>query len=258
MKNGYFQLVNDSRGYGIAFYHASGSGEEIRLDEVWKYLNDHKIKYDRRQVEMEFSMGTGSVCHLGSDTCPACDETYTLFVSKDNMIATVRFVPPSETGKRLTMDKFLKEIGQQRIIFGIKKEGLQEHFESEGIFCTDILVARGEKPEQGEDARIEYSFNIDKNKRPAHLEDGRVDYYNLTTINQCHAGDVLARIIPERYGEAGHDVYGTMIKPKDVKKESLKFGKNITLSEDKLSITSDIDGHVVVQDGKVVDRKSVV
>ena len=252
MENGYFQLVNDSKGYGIVFHHAQGSGEEIRLDEVWKYLNMLNIPYDRKQVEAEFSMGLATVCHLGSGDCPVCDETYTLNVSKDCMIATVRFIPPSEGGKRLTMDKFLKEVAQQKIVYGIKKEALQEHFASEGIFCTDLLVARGEKPDQGEDARIEYSFNTDKNKRPAHLEDGRVDYYNLTTINQCHKGDVLATIIPERYGEAGHDIYGGLIKPRDVKKETLKFGKNITLSEDKLTITSDVDGHVVLLDGKVV------
>lgn len=252
MQNGYFQLVNDSRGYGIAFYHAGSGGEEVRLDEVWKYLNDLQIKYDRREVETEFNMGLGGVCHLGSGKCPVCDETYTLNVSKDCMIATVRFIPPSEGGKRLTLGGFLREIDRQKIVYGIKKEALQEHFNSEGVFCTDILVARGDKPDQGEDARIEYSFNTDNNKRPAHLEDGRVDYYSLTTINQCHAGDVLARIIPERYGEAGHDVYGSIIKPKDVKKETLKFGKNITLSEDKLTITSDVDGHVVLLDGKVV------
>ena len=252
MQNGYFQLVNDSRGYGIAFYHAGSGGEEVRLDEVWKYLNDLHIKYDRREVETEFNMGMGGVCHLGSGKCPVCDETYTLNVSKDCMIATVRFIPPSEGGKRLTMDRFLSEISQQKIVYGIKKEALQEHFGTEGVYCTDILVARGDKPDHGEDARIEYGFNTDRNKRPAHLEDGRVDYYNLTTINQCHAGDVLARIIPERHGEAGHDIYGSVIKPKDVKKETLKFGKNITLSEDKLTITSDVDGHVVLLDGKVV------
>ncbi len=252
MQNGYFQLVNDSRGYGISFHRPSGSGEEIRLDEVWRYLNDQKIKYDRRQVEMEFNMGTGGVCHLGSGECPVCDETYILNVSKDCMIATVRFIPPSEGGKRLTLGRFLREMDQQRIVYGIKKEALQEHFSSEGVFCTDILVARGDKPQEGEDASIEYSFNTDRNMRPAHLEDGRVDYYNLTTINQCHKGDVLARIIPERYGEAGHDVYGSIIKPRDVKRETLKFGKNITLSEDKLTITSDVDGHVVLLDGKVV------
>ena len=104
MQNGYFQLVNDSKGYGIAFHHPSGNGEEVRLDEVWKYLNDRNIKYDRRQVETEFSMGTGGVCHLGSGDCPVCDEAYMLTVSKDCMIATARFIPPSEGGKRLTME----------------------------------------------------------------------------------------------------------------------------------------------------------
>ena len=91
-----------------------------------------------------------------------------------------------------------------------------------------------------------------KHKRPAHREDGRVDYFNLTTINQCRKGQVLARIIPEQPGEAGYDVYGKAMKPKDVKKETLKFGKNIELSEDKLSIISQVDGHVSMVDKKVV------
>lgn len=250
MQNGYFQLVNDSTGYGIAFHQSSGGGEEIRLDEVWRYLNDQKIKYDRKSVEMELSMGS-RVCHLGSGECPVCDETYYIEVSKDNMIATVRFIPPSESGKRLTMGRFLGAVEQQRIVYGIKKEALAEHFKSEGTFCTDILVARGDKPVQGEDARIEYSFNPDQHKRPAHREDGRVDYFSLTTINQCRKGDVLARIIPEQRGEPGHDVYGKEIKPRDVKKETLKNGKNATLSADKLTVTADMDGHVVLQDGKI-------
>ena len=52
MQNGYFQLVKDSRGYGIAFYHPSGSGEEVRLDEVWKYLNGLKIQYVNEIIQI--------------------------------------------------------------------------------------------------------------------------------------------------------------------------------------------------------------
>lgn len=251
MQNGYFQLVNDSGGYGIAFKRPSGGGEDVRLDEVWKYLGDMKIKYDRNYIETEYSAGKG-FCRLGSGKCPVCDETYAITVSKDAMIATVRFFPPSEGGLRLTQASFLSEVKRQKISYGLMAEGLKEHFGSDGVYCTDILVARGDKPVEGEDARIEYGFNTDRNMRPAHLEDGRVDYYNLTAINQCRKGDVLAQIIPERHGEVGYDVYGNMLKPKDVKKETLKFGKNIALSEDKLSITSEVDGHVVLLDGKVV------
>ena len=42
MQNGYFRLVNDSEGFGIAFYHPSGYGEEIQMGEVTDYLEDMK------------------------------------------------------------------------------------------------------------------------------------------------------------------------------------------------------------------------
>ena len=252
MQNGYFQLVKDSTGYGIALHHSIGGGEDIRLEELWRYLSQLDIKYDRKQIELEFSMGMDIVCHLGNGDCPVCNETYKLDISKDDMVAIARFIPPSEGGKRMTLNGFLAEVEKQKITYGIKKEGLKEHFGSEGMFCTDILVARGDKPDQGEDARIEYSFNTEQHKRPAHREDGRVDYFSLTTINQCKEGDVLARIIPERQGSPGHDVYGKSIKPRDVKKETLKCGKNVEISEDKLTLTAQMDGHVALQDGKVV------
>ena len=43
MQNGYFRLVNDFTGYGIALYQPKDFGEEIRADEVWKYLDGLKI-----------------------------------------------------------------------------------------------------------------------------------------------------------------------------------------------------------------------
>ena len=78
-----------------------------------------------------------------------------------------------------------------------------------------------------------------------------MDYFHLTTINQCKKGDVLARIIPEDLGECGYDIYGNEIRPREVKRQVLKYGRNILLSEDKNTITSMVDGHVSLVDGKV-------
>lgn len=252
MQNGYFRLVNDFNGYGIALYPQDGFGEDIRAEEVWKYLDDLKIPYDKKRIEAQIHFGESGICHLGEGECPACPETYTLDVSEDGMVATVRFIPASETGNRLTKEDFLKDIQKKNIVYGLIEGALREHFETEGVYCTDIMIARGRKSVQGRDAKIEYSFNTNMHKRPAHREDGRVDYFQLTTINQCRKGQVLARIIPEQPGEPGYDVYGKATKPKEVKKETLKFGKNIELSEDKLSIISLVDGHVSLADKKVV------
>lgn len=252
MQNGYFRLVNDLNGYGIALYPPKDFGEEIRGEEVWKYLDELKISYDKKRLDMEIQFGEGGIFHLGSGQCPACPETYNLEVSDDGMMATVRFIPPSEGGKRLSLNEFMREIKNRKIVYGLQEKALQEHFQSEGLYCTNILVAKGKRAVQGQDARIEYSFNTDSHKRPAHRDDGRVDYFNLTTINQCRKGEVLARIIPEQQGEAGCDVYGKAIKSREVKRETLKFGKNIELSADGLSITSMVDGHVALVDNKVV------
>lgn len=251
MQNGYFRLVSDSKGYGIALYQPKGYGEEVRAGELFKYLDGLDISYDKKRLEMEISFGGDVVYHLGSGKCPVCSETCQIEVSEDGMLATVRFFPPSETGKRLTWGGFQQELSTRKISYGIQEKDLKEHFGSEGIYCTDILVARGKQPVQGRDAVIEYSFNTDNHKRPVHKEDGRVDYFNISTINHCHKGDVLARIIPEIVGENGYDVCGKLIKPKDVKRETLKFGKNVELSQDKLTLTSLVDGHVSLVDQKV-------
>lgn len=251
MQNGYFRLVNDSKGYGIALYQPKGYGEAVRAEEVMKYLDDLDIGYDKKRLEMEISFGGDMVFHLGSGKCPVCQESFEIEVSEDGMLATVRFYPPSDGGKRLTLGSFNTELQMRKITYGIEERDVKAHFNSEGIYCTDILLARGKQPVQGRDAVIEYSFDTDNHKRPVHKDDGRVDYFNISVINHCRKGEVLARIIPEILGENGYDVYGKLIKPKDVKRETLKYGKNVALSEDKLTLTALVDGHVSLTDQKV-------
>lgn len=251
MQNGYFRLVSVPDGYGVAIYRPQDGGEEIQLGEILGYLDSLGIVYDRKRIEMQLMDDADGVCYIGKGPCPVCSESYQLNVSEDGMTAYVRFIPHSETSHRITLDDFMKDLKYRNITFGIKRESLQSHFGAKATYCTDILVAEGEQPVQGEDARIEYYFNTDMHRRPSQREDGSVDYFHMTTINQCRKGDVLARIIPEKQGLAGHDIYNAEIKPRDVRREQLRFGRNINLSEDGLVITSQVDGHVSLVDGQV-------
>ena len=123
MQNGYFRLVNDFNGYGIALYPPVDFGEEIRTEEVWKYLDDLRITYDKKRIEAQIHFGESGICHLGEGDCPVCDETYSLEVSEDGMMATVRFIPPSEGGKRLTLGNFLDDIKRKNIVYGVQEIG---------------------------------------------------------------------------------------------------------------------------------------
>ncbi len=251
MQNGYFRLVKDSTGFGIALYQPKAGGEEIQISELLSYLDGLKIGYDIKKLEMMLLDEKDSVCHLGGGSCPVYPETYQVNIGNDGMMATVRFIPPTEGGSRLGYADFLRDMKFKGIVHNIQEESLKRHFDGEGMYCTDFIVAKGTEPIQGKDAEIEYCFNTDNHKRPAQNEDGSVDYFRMTTINQCKAGDVLARIIPEVPGEPGADIYGKQIVPRPVKRQVLKYGRNIDISEDRNTITTKVDGHVSLVDGKV-------
>lgn len=252
MQNGYFKIVNAvGGGFGVRFYPPDGDGEAIRIGELVAWLDAHSIPYELAALKQFLESDKEITCQLGRGECPIINETYKLEISEDQMLATVRFYPPSEGGNRMTINEFLSDLRYKNIISGIQMQAVQDHFQSEGIYCTDLLVAQGKPARNGKDAEIEYLFNTDLRVRPTMNEDGSVDYFNLNVINHCHAGDVLARIIPEDEGEYGMNIMGTRIKPRDVKKAVLKFSNHVELSEDKMSISSMVDGHVMLVEDKV-------
>lgn len=251
MNNGYFQLVSAPGGYGIAIHPPTEGGEDIRLPELIRYLDNIGVPYDAKWLKTILAEKQEKVYFLSRGDCPRYDETYDMDISEDKLTVTVRFFPPSEAGKRMSIEEFVSDLRYRNITFGVNKDVLQAHFQGGTDFCTDVVVAQGQPPRHGTDAKIEYYFNTDIHIRPTMREDGSVDFFNLNTINHCTQGELLAKIIPEDVGEPGTDIYGNNIKPRDVKRQKLKFSHNIQLSEDGLSITSMVDGHVVLVDDKV-------
>lgn len=249
-ENGYFQIVNIQNGYGIKLFPPHSGGEVVRINEVIDYLGKRNISCDPVKLRKVISADTEQILPLAPGVCPAEQESYLMDVSEDSMTVTVRFFPPSETGVRMSMDEFLRDMEFKKVVYGLDKELLKNHFQK-GVYCTDLVVARGKQPRHGKDAEIEYFFNTDPHAVPTLKEDGSVDFFNLNTINHCKKGDLLARIIPEDAGDPGINVAGVRIKPRAVKKKVLKFGKNVAQSEDRLSITSEVNGCVTLVDDQV-------
>lgn len=251
MQNGYFKLVKTPDGFGVKLFPSSDGGEAIRILELINYLDRDQIPYNLEALKEAVEKNEDTVIFLGTGECPSYAESYSLDVTEDNMSAVARFYPASDTGERISFDEFYKDLRYCGVKFGVQMSALQEHFQSDGIYCTDLEVAKGKEPRHGTDASIEYFFNTDVHARPEMKEDGSVDFFNLNVVNHCKQGEMLARIIPEDVGEPGTNIKGERIKPRDVKKAALKYGKNILLSEDKLSISSEVNGHVTLVDDSV-------
>ena len=251
MGNGYFQLVNVDTGYGLKLIPPMGGGKDIQQGEVIDFLDTYHIEIDTETLKQALKRRQETILHLGEGACPVRNETFDLYISKDYMSVTVRFMPPSETGKRILPDDFMKELQHRKITYGLQNQIIEEHFRNP-VYNTDIMIALGKAPRTGTDARIEYLFNTEIEAKPRVREDGSVDYYTLELISHCNKGDVLARMIPEDLGEEGRNVFNLKLLPKRVKTIHFKYGSNVSVSNDHLSLISLVDGQVMMEGDKVV------
>lgn len=248
--NGYFRIVGMENGFGIRFIPPQNGGMDLDISEVIEYLERNNLAYELSMLRDCINKKEITDYRLGEGECPKIMEDYKITVAESSMSATVRFYAPSENGRLLTLEEFVKDLRFRKIMFGIQINELQKFFESRE-YCTDILAVKGKEIVPGKDAYIDYKFNTNIHARPTVREDGSVDFFNLNTISHCAKGQVLAEIIPEVHGQNGRNIYGIELEARPVKSTLFHFGKNIEVSEDRLSLISMVDGHVTLVDDKV-------
>lgn len=249
--NGYFQLYYDERGTFITLYPPTEDGQPVAIGEILNYLQIKNIACEKNALYSALqNLKEKTLVQINPTKGMPEREMFLVDISDDKMKVTAKFYPPSNGGELMTKDEILNDLYHMRIMFGIDSQSI-DRFLAKREYCTEILIAKGVEPVQGWDAKIEYYFNTDLRARPTLKEDGSVDFFHLNTMNACVVGDVIARLIPENKGEYGTTVLGERIKPKDVKKDILRFSHNIELSEDRTELKSLVNGHVSLIDNKV-------
>ncbi|MBQ1682258.1 MAG: DUF342 domain-containing protein [Agathobacter sp.] len=251
MRNQYFQLVfHDDQAY-VHIYPAQDGGENLKINELTAYLDLKKFQgYDIKVLNEALSNEEETEVAIGAWDGYEVREMMEVDVSMDKMIAYARFYPASPGGQRMDAREIVGSLIRKRVKFGLNQQAIFD-FLNKPVYCKDIIIAKGQPVRQGENAKIEYFFNTVKNLQPKRNEDGSVDYKDLNTISHVKEGDLLARLIKEDPGDPGKNVFGEIIKPRNVKTAKLGFGKNITINEDKTEIYTDVTGHAVLQNGKV-------
>ena len=250
--NAYYQIINDDFGTKLKFYPPTDGGKAtVDVQLLMDYLNFHKIPFQAKDLSVATSaIKEETVITLNGQRSLPVPEDFRIEVMDGNMQAVCWFVPPSNDGSRLRKGDILDEIRNKKIIFGVDESVIDAYVENPR-YLENIVVAIGQEPRHGTDARIEYFFNTDLKARPTLNEDGSVDFFHLNIINHVKVGDCLAILHPEDPGDDGKDVYGNVIRPRNVKREILRFGRNIDLSENRRELYSAVDGHVNLVEGKV-------
>lgn len=251
--NGYFRLIHEEGKTGIQLVPPTEGGEPVSINDVTEYLSSKDIGYDRNILykAVAASVEKKMAILLEKRTTLPERECYKFTITPDNMRAYVRFYAPSVGGELMNADELINDLELRGIKYGILTDVIRKVFAKRRDYCKDILVAQGTEPVHGTDAYVKYYFNTDRKAKPSLKEDGSVDFFQLNVVQHCDKGDVLARLIPEDPGECGMTLLGQRLKPRDVRKASLKYGNNIEISEDNTTLISMVNGHVELIEGSV-------
>ena len=249
-RNGYFQIVIREDGTYLHLFPSVGSGLPVDMRELEDYLYLKKIDYDKVPLFSAVNENADKIVRLNGSKCYEVPEMMFLSVSEDKMAVTARFYPPTDGGSTVTPE----EIRRDLLFKKIKTEPDQNavsSFLSDRKYCTDFVITSGKAVVQGQDGVVEYLFNTDNNSKPKVNDDGTVDFHQLNTVRSCAKGQVLARLKKEIPGQYGCNVYGELLKPREVKRAVFHHGRDLSVSEDGTELISDIDGHVSLVNGSV-------
>ena len=124
---------------------------------------------------------------------------------------------------------YMKE--REKIIMGVKPSIIMNMI-NERIYEKMVTVAFGCPTVEGENGHYDFKFNTTPSKKPKLLEDGSVDYYNLSLIETVGEGQLVAEYIPKTEGTNGWDIFGkTLLAAKTIEIAPLR-GKGFKVSED--------------------------
>ena len=251
-KNAYFQLSMRQDGVYVILYPAQDDGEQISIKELTGYLQQNGFpNYDLTTLgKMVNHLEAKTELRVGAPVPHFVNEVMACEPSIDKMQMVCRFYPPSEKGDRYTEDTIVLDLEHKGVKFGIDHEAIQK-FLKEREYCKDYVLVRGKPARLGHDCKIEYFFNTQLSTKPKTNADGSVDYRDLTLVSAVEKGQKLAHLTPSDPGEVGTDIFGGKTKPPDVKRDKLRFGRNIRLSEDGLDIFSEVTGHASLVQGQV-------
>jgi len=166
-------------------------------------------------------------------------------IAEGGLVASMRIVPASPEVSNLNAEEIFKAIQDERISYGVIPGEIEKTVRM-NVFNQWVIIARGEKPEEGKDGSVKFHFNTERSKiQLKEDESGKVNLRDLNLIQNVKKGDILCELIPPAAGMPGMSVKGEEIPSKPGKEAKMPAGKNITTSADRSHMYSAIDGMVL-------------
>lgn len=229
-----------------------GRGRKVSEKKAVEKLHSRAVHdFNEDQVREVVRAASGEWIRVGSFIAnPAADALMSVDVGAQDMEARVILTPPQPGGCDLSRDIILAYLRNNKVVFGIIEETIQE-LEDSPRYKEPILVAAGQKPQNGQDASVQFFFETDKTKLHLEEKNGKVDYKELQLVQNVMEGQPLAKKIPAKQGVAGRTVTGKVLPARNGKDMPMPVGKNVKVADDGLTILAEVNGEANYLNGKV-------
>lgn len=170
-------------------------------------------------------------------------------LSADHMAA---FVTLQSDAERPTDEMLRAALHASSVVRGVDEAALQRLCGEDAPTDEPVLVAQGEPSEPGQDATVEYLFEIHPLKAGRETSEDTMDFKDRGDIPQVNVGDVLARKTPVVEGRPGKDVHGRTLKVRKPKDRRLAVGGGTQLGPDNLTVVAAAAGHPALTPSGVI------
>ena len=232
-----------------------GEGIPVEVKDVLDEIKrPDTISFDEELVKKCVKSGTDNdYCVVGQfKHVPAGDVVIGVEVTKDEMTGSIVVSSPSMSGSEASFDMIKRAILQQGVVEACIEEDKIKEFVDTPVYDVPFEVAKAIMPVDGHDAYISYNFETDPKKLRAQVdEEGNVDYKKLNNIQNVIADQPLAQKIPAQRGKGGKTLFGRYLEAKNGKDIQIQLGANVKLDRDGVTIKAEIDGEVMLVNGKV-------
>ncbi|MBP5519097.1 MAG: FapA family protein [Treponema sp.] len=232
-----------------------GEGLPVDLKDVLDEIKrPDTLEFDEQLIKKCVKQGTeNDYCVVGQfKHVPAGDVVIGVEVTKDEMKGSIVVSPPSMSGSEASAEMIKRALLQQGVIEPCISEEKITEFVDNPVYNIPFEVAAAIEPVDGHDAYISYNFETDPKMLKAKIsESGQINYKELNQIQNVIADQPLAQKIPAERGKGGKTLFGRYLEAKNGKDIQIQLGANVKLDRDGVTIKAEIDGEVMLVNGKV-------
>lgn len=174
-------------------------------------------------------------------------DNFKIFLSSDEMEA---YLEVSGEVRPIDRKEIRRVLRRNAIVEGIDQDMIDKLVEG-NYSLRPMLIAKGQAPEEGEDGRYEFFFQVLPDKTPLLLEDGSVDYQHTEWFEMVERGQKLAYYHSATDGKCGKTVTGKEVNAKRGKEQQMLSGKGFVVLDDQKTYLADVSGRVEIIEGRL-------